>query len=276
MPTDIFDDAKLKRQQLLAIFETLPITTIHGVVGANGPSGGKIPPEVNWSLNLNLIAWRIPGTPIRNTQLSVSKTVSDEGLKALQGSIASESVIAFQGKLCECSPFGDSRAQLASLLDPPSDNELESILSKFREPVEMTDPVVGRLILNKSANWFEGKVVWLGKQVDIAVSLDENDSPTDSLHTAKGLMKAMEQWASKVNDYAVGQLLELKNDNWLDEDESAISREDFLCRMQLNSITVNPEGEFEFWHDDGDLFWGHSILVSGSFTDGITHADIAG
>ena len=89
-------------------------------------------------------------------------------------------------------------------------------------------------------------------------------------------MEAMEQWASKVNDYAAGQLLELKNDNWLDEDESAISREDFLGRMQLNSITVHPEGEFEFWHDDGDLFWGHSILVSGSFTDGITHADIAG
>lgn len=276
MQLDIFDDARQKRKQLLAIFETLPTTTVHGVVGANGPSGGKVPPELHWSLNMNLIAWRIPGSPIHNTQLLVSKIVSDEELHTLQSSITSESIVAFRGKLCENSPFGDTRAQLFDLLDRPSDNELELILSQFRQPVEIVDPVVGRMALNKSVNWFEGKITWLGKQIDIAVSVDDKGTPTDSLQTAKTLLGAMEQWANRVNDYAVGELLKLKNDNWLSEEESPISREEFINRMQLNSITAYPDGDFDFWHHDGDLFWGHAIQVSGSLSEGLTHADIAG
>jgi hypothetical protein len=46
--------------------------------------------------------------------------------------------------------------------------------------------------------------------------------------------------------------------------------------MRLKSVTVYPDGSFDFWHDDGDLFWGHSIQVSGDLLDGPTHADIPG
>jgi hypothetical protein len=28
----------------------------------------------------------------------------------------------------------------------------------------------------------------------------------------------------------------------------------------LEAIQVLRDGEFEFWYDDGDLFWGHSII----------------
>ena len=46
--------------------------------------------------------------------------------------------------------------------------------------------------------------------------------------------------------------------------------------MRLTSINTYPEGGFEFWHDDGDLFWGHYIQVSGSLDEGLTSADIPG
>lgn len=46
--------------------------------------------------------------------------------------------------------------------------------------------------------------------------------------------------------------------------------------MKLEAITVRPNGEFEFWHDDGDLFWGHSILISGDLNHGLEDADIPG
>jgi hypothetical protein len=274
MSLDIFDDAKQKRKQLLTIFDTLPTITLYGVVGANGPSGGKTPPEVLWSLNLHLIAWRIPGELVRSVPLSVSKLVSDEELRALQNLIISESIIAFRGKLCENSPFGDTRAELVGLLDQPIDNELELILSKFREPVEILDPLIGKLVLNKSVDLFEGKVTWLGQSIDIAISVDENDTPTSSLQTAKALLIAMEQWTSRMNDYAVAELLELKNDSWLDEDENPVTSEEFVSRMRLNAITTYPDGNFEFWLHDGDLFCGHTIQVSGSVSEGLTSADI--
>jgi hypothetical protein len=41
-------------------------------------------------------------------------------------------------------------------------------------------------------------------------------------------------------------------------------------------VTVEPDGEFEFWYNDGNLFLGHSVRVDGNLTDGATHASIRG
>jgi len=46
--------------------------------------------------------------------------------------------------------------------------------------------------------------------------------------------------------------------------------------VSLSSITVHPQGTFEFWYDDGDLFWGHSIMISGSIEKGLREAGIHG
>jgi hypothetical protein len=71
-------------------------------------------------------------------------------------------------------------------------------------------------------------------------------------------------------------LLPLKNDTWLQKGESPLTEADFLKRMRLQSIWFGEDGSFEFWHNDGDLFWGHSIEVRGNLKDGLTEADIPG
>lgn len=68
----------------------------------------------------------------------------------------------------------------------------------------------------------------------------------------------------------------MKNDNWLDEDEHEVSADEFKQRMSLDAITVNPDGTFDFWHDDGDLFFGHVIKVSGHIDSGLRDAGIHG
>ncbi len=132
------------------------------------------------------------------------------------------------------------------------------------------------LTLNKTVDWFEGKVSWLGKVIDISVSVDETGSPESALKTVHALLECAGHWHEKVADFAVSELLDLKNDNWLDEDDEPVTRVGFLSRMDLISIAVDADGSLDFWHDDGELFYGHSILVSGSLTDGLTSADIPG
>ena len=83
-------------------------------------------------------------------------------------------------------------------------------------------------------------------------------------------------WQQRVEDYAVAQLLETKNDYWLADDESELTPEQFKARMTLEDITIETGGEFVFWHNDGDLFFGHHIMIAGNLNDGLIDADIPG
>ena len=65
-------------------------------------------------------------------------------------------------------------------------------------------------------------------------------------------------------------------DSWLEEDEEELDAEKFEARLELESIEVRPDGEFCFWFEDGDLFWGHSITVEGTLEGGPEQADIQG
>lgn len=270
------DEARRQRDQLQTLFDALPEVTLWAVVGAHGPSAGRTPPETDWWMHLKLIAWRIPSQPVNHVPMFVSKRLADGELETLRSAVTAESVIAFRAKLCSNSPLGDARAQWVGLLEPPRDAELEAALARFRAPVEMTDPVLGRLVLNKSVDWFEGTIDWLGKPIEIAVCNDRLGSPADALRTAQALVARMRDWAVAVDEYALSQLLQLKNDVWLEEDEEPVTRADFLARMQLRSITIRAQGRFEFGHDDGDLFWGHSIQVSGCLEQGLKSAYVAG
>jgi hypothetical protein len=62
--------------------------------------------------------------------------------------------------------------------------------------------------------------------------------------------------------------------NVLREDETPVTPRQFKERMTLESIAVSPNGKFEFTFDDGQLFWGHVIQVSGSLSKGPTNAHI--
>lgn len=276
MTEDLFAEAEEKRRRLLEIFEESPIKKIHGVVGANGPGGGKVPPEIKWAMNLKIVAWREQGGAVHKDAIIVTKQVDDKELQELQDRIKSKSVITFTGKICPESPFGDARALLVDYVGTSADKELAEILSRYVRPIEIYDETLGKLSLNKSVDLFEGKFEWNGSQIELSFSLDESGKPDAAIETAKSLINNMSDWATQVDEFAVKELLDLKNKIWLDDDESEVTKEEFVNLMTIKSITTYPEGEFEFWHDDGELFWGHSILVSGSLSEGMTDADIPG
>ncbi len=46
--------------------------------------------------------------------------------------------------------------------------------------------------------------------------------------------------------------------------------------MSLESIVLYDEDNFEFYFDNGDLFWGHYIQVFGNIKDGLTQVCFRG
>jgi hypothetical protein len=116
----------------------------------------------------------------------------------------------------------------------------------------------------------------MSDEVSLNLAAKERGKVEEALKTAHSLWRSQDSWNRRIADYAVQELLPLKNDSWLGEGEAEVTAEQFKACMKLEAVTVNPDGSFEFWHNDGDLFWGHSIQISGSLSEGPTHADIPG
>jgi hypothetical protein len=61
----------------------------------------------------------------------------------------------------------------------------------------------------------------------------------EALKAARELWQNQRGWNRRIRDYAVQELLPLKNENWLAEDEAELTPDEFKDRMTLESITVS-------------------------------------
>jgi hypothetical protein len=189
-------------------------------------------------------------------------------------------VYRIEGKLLP-SPEGWNGAQieLLRLLDPKlKDPELERAAEELKKPVTHDDALFGKFTLNRRSNCFVAETTWMGAVTQLSLQSDEKEAefPQGCLEQARLLWKDANRWDREIQTMMLRELLDLKNGNWLEEDEKELTAADFLSRVSLSSITVDPKGTFEFWYDDGDLFWGHAIMVSGSIEEGLREAGIHG
>jgi hypothetical protein len=274
---DIFAEAKVRQEQLLNQLASCPVTDVLGVVGASGTSGLKFRNEELWTLKLTLEAWRMQTARLQTRPLTVRRMVTKEELARFRELIRPYTVIRIQARVIIDSSFGGPEGLLEAFgsIDG-SDAELNDYVAQLQKPVNHVDSVLGTFTLDRRINWFAGSAVWNGKPISVHIKATEPADVQAALRTAHSLWEAQAVWTQRVCDYAVTALLPLKNESWLAEGEVAVTPNHFRQRMKLESVRVRPDGSFEFWHSDGDLFWGHSIQIRGSLSRGPTGADIPG
>ena len=202
--------------------------------------------------------------------------VSKDELSSHMNRISPYDILHVEGRVAD-HPSGKKQALVQEIISfDVKDAELEARAQELQKPVVVENLRFGVFTLNRSLNWFCGHPTWAGKKIRLNLSMDNCDSIEQPLAVATELWDSEVEWNTKIVEYAVQHLLPLKNDTWLEEDEAELSADHFKKRIALESITVYPDGTFEYWYDDGDLFWGHSIMVSGSLADGLDGAGIHG
>lgn len=243
------------------------------------PSSGSGWPRENCDYDVHCFqfaAWRRPGQALNKRKLTILRPVAKES--NYFDDFPDYSIHRIRLLLST----DETRAVFDRLLPPGEpDEELLAFGEELRKPVIISTQVFGDLVLDRQLDWFEGSAMWNGEDITIHFHTDETQADESlsidtALKTAEVLWANQAEWNRKAGDCAVEELLELKNDTWLQDDETPLSKEDFIERMVLESITFNRDGSFDFWHDDGDMFWGHSIEVAGNLRDGIKYANIAG
>jgi hypothetical protein len=92
--------------------------------------------------------------------------------------------------------------------------------------------------LDRGLGWYNGKINWTDKPAIFHLDVAEEESPEEVLKQARLLWSDKQTWQKLIEDKIIEDLLELKNDNWLDEDEEGneeepLTAEDFLPSIQL-------------------------------------------
>ncbi|MBR6044507.1 MAG: DUF2262 domain-containing protein [Ruminococcus sp.] len=153
---------------------------------------------------------------------------------------------------------------------------LWGLWEEFNKPVTMQSELFGELHLNKKYGTFYGKFNWLGTEIEVSFNTDEDDDAGCLAHLEEFCRDA-ERRDKEIRAYAADELTYLAND-WRDDDhlDEEITEEDFARRIIISSVEMSSEGDWYVWFDDGDMFAGHSVRVSGDAMGAPNHASMEG
>lgn len=240
-----------------------------GLVDANGCGGSQIPGQ-DWIANFEFQAWRDENGLIHNKKLSLRWAVSDESLRGFMKRIKPYQVIRLSLMVKD-----ETSAELIELLDDniTTDEELSQIAIELQKPVTFEHQRFGTFTLDRRFNVYNTVTYWDGIEVDLELDASEQEDLDIALKYAESMWDNSSSWNQRVLDFAVQELLA---DVWLEENDKPLSPDEFKSRLTLISICISPDGEFDFWFNDGNLFWGHSIVIVGNFQNGLTDAQLAG
>ena len=246
-------------------------TVIHGIVSPNNQSvwsGGDDRREVHC---FTIAAWRRVGGPIVNRDLAILRPISPQD--ELESMFPAFSVHA----MCVLISTDGTRAVVARpvTLDEP-DEELTAFASDLQNVLVKWNTAFGDLVLDRACGDFSGEAEWNGEMINVRFHVDDKNSIEDAIKTGESLWADQLLWKQRIEEFLIKQVLPLKNGQWLQDDETPLTEQEFLGQMDPPLMVMSGGGEFECWRDSEDLFWGHIIQVFGSLKDGLTSFALLG
>jgi hypothetical protein len=277
---DVMAEFRERARRIQEALAASPEVDITGLVTASGASGSQAGNSAPWSLGFTFCGWRVGGGELRVEDLYVRKEMLREELAGFRVRLPAYAIVRVRARLAQVPGVDRPQALLLEIVETgAADAGLARLAAALRQPVTLDDPLLGTFTLDRQINWFAGEALWNGGPVQLHLVPRDADGVGDAgpfLATAHALWSDQAGWHRRALDCAAEKLLALKNDNWLGDDETVLDAGQFRARLALESVSAYADGSFEFWFADGDLFWGHSITVSGSLAEGLVRADIAG
>lgn len=274
---DFFAEERRKLEQLQSELAAQSLVEIIGVLIPGSGGGVQYAWSDRWFIHAGFHAWRVRGGVLRRDRLRLNRACSEKHMIELSKQLPEETIVAVRARLCESNVSGTPQAMLEQVLGPVTDDaDLNAVRVELLEPVVYVDAILGKLTLNRRLERYNGEVLWRGTRVEIDLSAEGSALPADGVTMAHELLRDQARWHEAALERAVLDLLEIKNEHWINEGQPPLTGELFRAHMKLQSIDVGSEGSVSFWFDDGDLFWGHHICVSGSMSEGFTDAVFQG
>lgn len=251
---------------------------IIGVVQPPGPGGARSGNEELWSLVVFVRPWKREGGSLDSRELRlVQNGFTQKQLDKSMASIQPYTVIRARVRLLAPRPNALLSAEVLDVRNRnDSDAEFRALASRQQVPIILAHPLFGQVAFDRGRNSFRATLALAGKSVEVSIDADDEAPDPTSLSNAERFWKDHAVWDHRLREFAAAQLIDLKNDTWLQDDEESLSEAEFINRLTPNSIAFEPPDRFTIYYDDGALFWGHDIEIRGTLSNGPQSADIVG
>ena len=144
-------------------------------------------------------------------------------------------------------------------------------------------PDLGELEWDANVDWWCGHVAWAAHaRVRLNVS-GSKDSDAGLFDRAAAILRRMD--ARAIYRHAAAGLLETHNDGgWrerVDETGQAsetpvLDAQGFMAKLSPEAVKIDDDGGVDVYFNDGNLFWGHAVVVSLDAALSPVRVDIAG
>lgn len=161
---------------------------------------------------------------------------------------------------------------------------LDKLREAFLQPVIMNCEL-GQFELNKELKFYTADIDWLGECISMRIEYDDNsEAMSRRVAHLKTLVDHAQTIDQSMRQFAAQQLLsnaQAWQDDLDDSDDgiklSPLCLDDFIQRIHLTDLIIeDDDGNFNAYFDDGDLFWGHVIILVGNVNGTFQDAYIAG
>ncbi|WP_024466441.1 DUF2262 domain-containing protein [Treponema pedis] len=186
---------------------------------------------------------------------------------------------AFRVKVRPQKPGASSRHKHLFMLvevleEGVKDKRFDAILKEYNTEVIYKDEDC-YFVLDKEYDRFEGAIKYKDEDIDLTVETEDLEELKNILSAYKTATKNFDEWLNRIKQFAAEQLTELAND-WQEKETPEITEKNFISRVELSSIVLEPENNFMIYLHDDDMFFGHIICVYGNLDGKLDSANIEG
>ena len=135
---------------------------------------------------------------------------------------------------------------------------------------------IDNLIFDKESDTFETIINNGDKSFDLTLCDFKKGDEVSATRLANKICAWLDINFDNAKKYAARELIEAKNDNWLEEDELPITESQFMETIEFDGILAFSDDSFQIFFDDGKLFAGHHIVVDVDKKFNFEGVDIAG
>ncbi len=245
--------------------------TILAVTGAGGFAGEKREGDELFTAGAGLTAWmEEDGEEIRRGEFRLVTKADETLVGFLQQRLPRDFIIK-----CRVRPHADGKLfMLANLPEPGFDPDLKAILDEQKKPVTEEIEGLGAFVLNRGVGVLQREIDWLGAPVQLC--LDREADREKWTAAAHALLDDMARWDEQARELAAEKVLEEANEAVAELDGEEVTREEFLEGLEPETIDLSEDGSFQLLYNDGGLFCGRFVRLTGSVETGLTDAVMEG